>query len=397
MASSGVTRSVVIMVVAVQLEAISFNHDPTAATEDALNIRKNLANFVAVPEWKRGMSSTPADSLAAYAINDTRGRTITIKAKFQIPSPETLTIEVRAVGPTPHVLGEAKAKQITFLPSGETDFEAFELQNVRIWSDSVGVGAFDITWTWQLRLQAADPWTDFALSRHRIYIVLDIPKSPWQQTPYDPTNTQLPWTDALDYACRWASGAIDIDGAASKVTSKVYDLGSTILEYDCPGGGSTHYAFPDFNCTAFLERLGGGAGAGRYVNCSDCATIVSTFANILGCDLWQSRMGFGFDLNPILGIGSSTWQTACSWPGFSYHEVAWKGTCTSSEQVFDACLQVDGDADPTSAPHTPLLPANLRFGNTGDGQYRDRLAANTPTGRPNCQPQPSTQRRRKIV
>ena len=106
-------------------------------------------------------------------------------------------------------------------------------------------------------------------------------------------------------------------------------------------------------------------------------------------------MGWGFALNEILAIGSSVWQTACGWSGFSYHEVAWKGACTANEEVFDGCLEVDGDVDPTTPPHIPLLPINLRFGNPGDGQYRDRLA--TPAGRPNCAPQPATRQRRTVV
>ena len=92
-----------------------------------------------------------------------------------------------------------------------------------------------------------------------------------------------------------------------------------------------------------------------YVNCSDCATFTSTFSNVLGCDLWQSRMGppvGQFALNDMLAIGSNVWQTACQgidgWSGsFSYHEVAWKGACLADDHIFDACLQVDGDADPT--------------------------------------------------
>jgi hypothetical protein len=55
---------------------------------------------------------------------------------------------------------------------------------------------------------------------------------------------------------------------------------------------------------------------------------------------------------------------------------------------------VDADADPTAAPHTALLPVNIRFGNTGDGDYRDRLA--TPAGRSNCNPQPATRQRRSV-
>ena len=78
----------------------------------------------------------------------------------------------------------------------------------------------------------------------------------------------------------------------------------------------------------------------------------------------------------------------------TYHEVAWKGGCTTSDNVFDGCLQVDGDNDPTSAPYLALLPINLQFGNPGDLTYRDRLA--TPLGRPTCNPQPGTRTRRVV-
>ena len=104
-----------------------------------------------------------------------------------------------------------------------------------------------------------------------------------------------------------------------------------------------------------------------------------------------------FALNPILAIGDDRWRTACDWGAFSYHEVAWKGACTSAEGVFDACLLVDGDANPAALPHEPMLPANLRFGTPGTGGYRDRLAAPTPTGSPFCTPQPLSRQRRAVV
>ncbi|MBI5027121.1 MAG: hypothetical protein HZC12_10440 [Nitrospirae bacterium] len=103
-----------------------------------------------------------------------------------------------------------------------------------------------------------------------------------------------------------------------------------------------------------------------------------------------------------MAIGHTTWSTPCAawasvgwWGGFGYHEVAWKGACDVNDEVFDACLKVDGDSDPTGGPpHTPLLPVNLKFGNCGDLLYRDRLAS--PTGCPNCNPQPPTKQRRQI-
>jgi hypothetical protein len=400
------------------LEAIQFNHDSSAASSDALNLRRNATQFVTVPEWRRGISSTPEDSPAAYAIQETQGHTLTIKAQFRSTDPEIQTVYIRAIDPKVNppdrggclgwlirllylllhalfgnVLGEVKARKITFPAGGVTQFETFQLHRVRLWG--AGIGVRTTIWQWQYRLSKKGKWKNLTITRHRIYSVLAVPTAPWQQTPYNSANLQLPWTEVLDYACSWAFLKTSRDAAAARVTQAVYDLGPSIVVYDCPGGGSSHYALGSFNCTAFLERLSGGIGNGQYVNCTDCATIVSTFANILGCDLWQSRMGWGFDLNPLLAIGSAIWQTACGWGGFSYHEVAWKNACTASDEVFDACLQVDSDADPTGPPHTGLLPTNMVFGAPGDGLYRSRLCP--PSGQPACAPQPATRTRRSVI
>jgi len=412
--------------VSVRLEGIKFNHDPAAATNDALSIRRNKTTFVDVPEWRRGVSVAPEDSVAAYAMEATRGRTLTIQAQFSCATEKPGSIEVRAVDPTVNppapggcpggclplwraiaalirdlfgnALGEVKAKRIT-CTRGQTGWETFELENVRVWQ--VGVGVHITTWRWQYRI-GSGPWTDMQTTQHRIYVLVDVPTLPWVQAPFDPANIELPWTEVMDYACQWAVLAPDRDAAATAVTAGINNLGPNRIAYDCPGGGSTHYANPTFNCTAFLDRLGGGPGNGQLVNCTDCATFTSTFANVLGCDLWQSRMspssGWSFGLNDILAIGSSTWFPGCpNWSGhsFSYHEVAWKGACTDTDEIFDACLQVDGDPDPTAPPHTALLPTNMRFGTPGSGDYRDRLS--TPAGRPDCTPQPTTRQRRSVM
>ena len=400
----------------VRLEAIELNHDPTGASVDALTIRRNASQPITVPEWRHGVTTQPEDSPAAYSIAETQGHTLTIRVQLRRLDPSVESVEVRAIdgnaaggclyailqalGITPivrpgpaNVLGEVRPRSVTFRSDDLTDFEIFELAGVRLWQGGVGVSVTN--WRWQARRASYDPWTDIGTSSHEIFALLGTPTAPWQQSPSSSSNTQLPFTEVLRHACTWAAGATSADEAAERVTRAVYDLGPSILEYDCPGGGSTRYSFPSFNATAFLERLAGGTGNGKYVNCTDCATIVSTFANALGCDLWQSRMGSFFQLNPLLAIGSGVWQTACNWGSFAYHEVAWKGACTSAENVYDACLQVDGDSNPTSAPHVPLLPVDLKFGEPGDGVYRDRLA--TPAGRPSCAPQPATRQRRAVI
>ncbi|MGI8807980.1 MAG: hypothetical protein ACR2KK_09095 [Acidimicrobiales bacterium] len=399
----------------VDLLAIKFNHLPTSASGDALSIRRNATTAVTVPEWRQGITTQPEDSPAAYAISEVAGNTVTIQARFARGDAKLSSVEVRALDADANppdrsgclgflvyllwlimralagnVLGEVRARKITFGESGVTGYESFTLKNTRL--ATAGVGAYTTTWRWQYRVTKRSPWVDMATTNHRVYLVLETPKAPWSQAA---GSTALPWTEVLDRACSWARGRATTDDAAAAVTQAVYALGPSVITYDCPGGGSTRYAVGGFDCTAFLERLAGGLGNGQYVNCTDCATIVSTFANVLGCDLWQSRMGDFFGLNPMLGIGSATWEPSCGWHSFSYHEVAWKGACDANERIFDACLQVDGDGDPTAAPHVALLPVNMRFGFPGDGDYRDRLA--TPSGRPNCNPQPSTRQRRAVV
>lgn len=390
------------------LEAIMFNHgDPATG---ALNIRRNETEFVTLPEWRQGISIKPEDSPAAYAIRETRGRQITIQAKFKCTDNQCQPVRVRAVDAKESlqarpgcgltgmilssvqpalfraagaVLGTVKEKRVEFNASGESDFETFELQDVQL--SSVGVSASTIKWRWQYSSATADDWIDFAITSHRIYTVLEVPKCPWEQTPHNSDNTQLPWADALEYACAWAVSAQDLDTAATLVTKNVYDLGMGLVTYD---GGVSNYACPNFDCSKFLKLLRDGVGMGQTVNCSDCATIVSSFANLLGCQLWQSSMGQFFQTNPIKVIGSRGFTPTL----FVIHEVAWKGEAQEDDEVFDACLMVDGDDNPSASPFDPLLSTNLRFGAPDEKGYRFRLAL-----RPDCCiPLPSLKQRRKI-
>ncbi len=230
----------------VQLEAIAFNHDTSAATGDALTIRRNATQGVTVPEWRRGLSATPEDSPAAYAKAAVAGNTLTIKVQLSCTDPRLSTIKVRAldadVDPWPgpggclgfiiwllrllaralvgNVLGEVAARTITFPASGTTGLEPFTLTGVRL--ARVGVGVRTTRWRWQYRPAGGGAWTDFATTSHRIYVLLDIPTAPWVQTPGSP---QLPWTDVLDRACDWASLAMSRDEAAEKSPGACTTLG----------------------------------------------------------------------------------------------------------------------------------------------------------------------------
>ncbi len=367
-----------------EISAIKFNYNAGSITNDGLNIRTNFTTAAPSPSWMKGVSATYDDSLAAYAIKDTQGNSLGIRASFKANGVSAAYIRALGGGR----LGRVKEALVTFDINGESGFESFELENPSFHSH--GVNVYNIAWHWQWRMHPTDPWRDIVVTRHRIFITLEMPSLPWVQTT---GSTSLPWTDALEIACNWASGATEADAAAALIAERYNACG--VVSYDTVSG-ATFYGWGAYNLTEMIERLNGGMGLGGKVNCTDSANTVSTLANLIGCNLWQSRMGWGFDLNPIIAIGYTTWAIPFS-GSFSYHEVAWKGNCTLNDHVFDGCLHVDGDADPSTPPHTHLLPTNMLFGNCITMNYRLRLCPPTLTGCARCEPQPGTTRQRRPI
>ena len=146
-----------------------------------------------------------------------------------------------------------------------------------------------------------------------------------------------------------------------------YDSG---LRYDTNWGASayTQYVRNDwsqahFMASDFVERR-----FGSTINCSDCASILLTYANMLGAELNYTIVLQNFDLNYILAIGESEF-THCpfgAWGcSFSYHVV---NTDDGGGSVWDLTLALDGDGDPSHSPCDTLLVQTL----DGD-EYLDRL------------------------
>jgi len=363
----------------VTLEAIKFNHNADSATTDAFNIRRNETEPepVRIPEWQRGISFNPEDSPAAYARDEISG-CITIEAKFSCSDPNVSTITVRAIdgqSGNASALGEVQPTPVP-LTNGESEFVSLTLNSPRF--AGTGIGVNDIVWHWQFSYNSSD-WIDFITTTHRIYIVLALPTLPWQPDSSDASNTQQPWTEVLDVACRWAWSATNIPQAATLITQQVNDLGSklNLVHYDADHSGSTGFTLddpPTFDCTDFLWLIRNQPNQnGSRVNCDDCAAFVASFANILGCDLLERQMENDFPLNPHLRIGDSTLTEHGQ---FSHHTVAWTGKGEENDYVFDACVQLDSDPDPANEPHPLFLPANLRFGELDEKLYRFRLTRN---------------------
>ncbi|MEO1410025.1 MAG: hypothetical protein AAFW73_09075 [Bacteroidota bacterium] len=392
-----------------KVQSIQFSGLSNGVVGQAIRARKNATEVIPVPEWSADRLNLYDDTAAVYLTQANRNIPVRIRARFStnLAQFRGRAVEIRALAPPPNpigpdhlnVLGEVLARPVQFDALGVSVAENFDLINLLLVTRGVGIS--QVIWHWQYRTAENPLWQTFEVTLHKIYTILDLPRGPWTQSPADPVH--WPWTEVLDYAAQWASGAQTTSQAASRVTETVYNLGPELIEYNCVNFLPA-YVIPlniigdsYFDCTAFLWHLRSGL-VNRFVICTDCACIVSTFANVLGANLWQSKMytqGVNyFRINPILAIGSFLWDLPCGVVGFSYHEVAWSDNCTVNDEVYDACLAIDGDASPTFAPHLPLIPTDLRFGLPGEGLYRDRLAF--PTDVLLCNPQPGDRQQRPL-
>jgi len=362
-----------------QLLEVLFNHDPIDKRGSALNLRTNASTPLALPEWEGGVGRP-----AAYATRSIMPSMLAVGARIRWTGPPRASLEVRAISapvasdPRPPLVGELVARTVPLGAGGVSDRVLFVVRGG--WIASAPVGTYRIAWRWQARSRPTDSWADFALTEHVVFATLLAPGAPWTEAPFLDANLALPWSDALQIVCAWAAGANSAGEAASLITTRLFSLGPELFEYGCPVFGREMYTnsvLSLFDCSAFIERVNGGEGNGRFVNCTDCACIISTLANILGARLWQSRMGVyvpAFMTRDIKTIGSSRWSSPCALGlGFMFHEVAWGGNATEFDAVYDGSLLVNANLNP-SGFILPLLPAGLGFGPAFGGQYRSMLA-----------------------
>ncbi len=370
----------------VLLENIAFNHDPDLSKTGSFFLRRNETQVVPRPEWRNECCSNPECAPAGYVIA-TLPATLTIKASFLCDDPSVMRIHIKALDITtggPSILGAIEATSVD-LQNGRSGLVLFNLQNARTRIINAGISVSNIAWQWQFSTNSKN-WTDFQTTEHRIYTVLQMPNEPWQPTSDVTTEIHVPWTEVLDHACEWAASLKDEDQAARSITRNVNQLGQEeLVRWD--GGAS--YAHGKFDCTAFLQLLKRQIGNGHTVNCDDCATIVSTFSNVLGCNLFQSNMGFDFFTNSVLLIG----HPADSVQRFGNHAVAWKLNCDATAPIFDACLQIDTDGNPsvTQSRHIFTQPTGLEFDTALPDSYKSCLF-----DRGMCDPDPDSKQRRSL-
>lgn len=366
------------------VDEIHFNHDATSADADALNIRRNAGGQpIVAPEWKFGHAPQPA----AYARAAIAG-TVTIKVRLR-GGPPNGTRRIRAIDAylppaTPagcigwlisliaaivhalvgNVLGDARARTIQFDANGDSAVETFELINHKL--AVAAVGARTTEWAWQWRPpRGFARWHEFDRTTHRIYTIIDIPRGPWEQNAGF-NNLQLPWADALEKACTWAVGAGSADAAAERITRAINTRSNQGYT------PATMFGFsPPYQLTSYMTHLD--SGAPFLLNCTDCADAVTTFANLLGCDLWEGRF-FNMVTRKFLTLNGNP-NNGADWASWSwgYHEICWLSAIGVQQPVYDGCLQLDMDDNYGDNVHAAQHPVKMNFGQNAPNDYRYRL------------------------
>ncbi|MCW5553213.1 MAG: HYR domain-containing protein [Verrucomicrobiae bacterium] len=394
--ASGNSNSCTFTVSVVKLDVtnIKFNHDTSSSVSDAINLRQDFATpyDISNGEWIQGGANLPVCYTASKAV--------TIRVRLTVQPASVTSADVWAASTDlDGSLGDIVNTTVTFA-SGVSSPEYVTFTVSGNTPATIKKTATDV-WQWKMEnlngtgSSACDLNTS---GPHTVYTILADPVAPWDNTAGSHYNA---WSSALEVVCDvtpWAGGTATMETAATRIVESIY--GSGRFSYDTTYGAAHYLAAGNVvEFTECLDRLGGGIGLGSLINCTDCANFVTAFVNLIGGGLYSSRMGFNFLTNPYSAIGRASW-TPPSWGwGFSYHEVGWTAACGDSDTVFDACLKVDGDGDPSAPPRSERTPANMIFSD-GDQNapyvYRESLASPGAPGYGSCVSQPATRVRRMI-
>ncbi|MBN1304233.1 MAG: hypothetical protein JXA13_07345 [Anaerolineales bacterium] len=284
-----------------QLNSIEFNFDKSSGTVDALNLRINKDYILPTPEFLSTKPRRLEQSCAAYAISETKGKSIYIKVNFKLPAagPQEQTYQVRAMGGG--ILGMLPETIVTFQANTPSRTQFIELKNRRF----KAIGKHDVRWEWSCRAALQenngrytwDIWKPLAQSNHRVFILLHPPAVPWTNGLNQTSNA---WSELLEICCQIAGGCKDEASALKALTKSVN--ADYKLKYDIElGKGRYTLAFTqrEFQLSKWITQVLQGKALtvlnntylpgtkeeyneALIVNCEDCGLSLAIMAAVLG-------------------------------------------------------------------------------------------------------------------
>lgn len=317
------------------------------------------------------------------------------QVRVQVEAFDALGLNADTLGKSNEVIVSRERVGNTNLPPKNTTNTAiftFSSTNIN------GFSAHTIAFVWKYK-DANNEWVRIKTLLGNVYFIPHAPNPPWIINKDD--HNQNPWTDALDMVLGWGvRGMSDTVQIATQITK--YINSSINFKYDIikpdkngdiynrkgefvgEGGGRTLLCeYDDLACTDFIKKV---KDKQEIIgNCTDCATLVSTFSNLLGSDLYQIRFVAHFYCNKIKSIGfDNIWQypfpqdkdgtylsvnnTKAAVKGaFSYHEIAFDGEGLHTDKIYDACLKVNKNV--LKGGFEEVLPTDMQFALIKDHEY----------------------------
>ena len=365
-------------------------------------LRKNLWETYPEEIWTPWNKTVPL----ALCQEKLTKESLILKARFASCNKNEFVFYVKATG---DLTGSSDCIKVTMKDgSSVPESVLFTFREHSFGSSGVRKDPLRLTWKYSTDQVT---WQTMMDCEQTVYVLPRSPFKPWSTTENgSSSDLQQPWTQVLDYTCKWTQGMASAKEIATTVVEKIHQ--SIGLKYD-KHQGTDHFIDDEvnFRLTRFLKQLSTGKES-CLVNSRDCAAIVTTFANIIGCRLAEKFIGWNFHCNKVRLLGDTCWNKPFSEitdsshvPGvLPYHEVAMlKGTDWKKNNdylIYDASLQIDGSVTPDQdskpdADRTALLPAGICFSGFPDGQshceeipsgnsYREHLAANDSKGIGQC-------------
>lgn len=373
------------------VSCIKFNHRLNTAIDGAVEIRQNYKqdfNGISAGEWIPSLNRN-------YPICYIARQHVTIKASFEDRTKRLISAKIDALAIDGVVLRSLKPVVVHF-SNGKSFPQEVEFQMQAPLHNGICMSQ-DI-YQWRAGMfngaQINRQTNIYKTGPHKAYIILDEPKPPWKNKYGEKENA---WTNALELACQWACGAATEHQAASSITIGVNTSGR--FQYEVKKGEAKYVDGANVELTEFISRVNGGDGLDADVNCTDCAAFVVSLSNLIGCELYSSRMGYDFDTRPYTAIGRDSFAPPSWGWGFSYHEVAWSGGCHDGDHVYDACLRVDDTCSSNVSDRSETIPAGMMFSDGSPNApfaYRECLTPSTLNGYYRCISRPERRIRRGI-
>jgi hypothetical protein len=336
----------------VALHGIKFNHDLTQHQTAALNIRKNAATAITIPEW-RPMQQSPV----AYAIRQVPPAGVVIHVKFKTLTPLPTTVRIRAHSRGGSILGDVAQFDCLFI-LGSSNYIPIP---VAFNGAAIGVGVGHASWNWEYYDDKQLRWVGMGSSINATYLTLNTPNLPWTQD-HNLASQTLPSEEALQLGSAWAVGTNNVAQLPRQLAVGFHN--DNRFKY----GGLSIYtssinnnAGLSFRINLFLTEC---SNQNRvYIECSDCASIVVFFTKLFGGTanaVFINKTNAEVDTTYIQAIGSNQWESH----QFSYHVFNILGNVfQNNAQVIDACVKLNGDNNPWQqpavAPAVSFMPGAL--------------------------------------